>query len=327
MLEPDRDISREQLLLFQALWTKRSLTDAAAVLGIHVPKASRILKSLREVFGDELFVRVGSAMEPTRQAQSIWPQVEESLIALDKLMHPQTFDPKRLRKTFSVIVFDQPLSRFGPVLVDALSQAAPQCRVVFLAPGSDWQDMLSDGRADVAISPVGNIKSGFMQLAASHCSYSITLRPGHPLLSKKNVTAADLRDYPECIVMASRLRGRQFYQDSTSPDKFVVVPDALAAPVFLLKTDAWMVACTLTSEQMFKAYFHLETIPFPPDFRPFAEQPTIKIVWHNRYSSDPAQQWFRGVLANSIKSVCGKSPRVNPMTWTPLSARGRGDAA
>ena len=317
MLGMDQDITREQLRLFQALWVKRSLTDAAAVLGIHVPKASRLLKSLREALGNELFVRVGGSMEPTRQAQALWPQVEESLIALSKLMHPQTFDPQQFRKTFSVIVFDQPLSRFGPVLLNDLARAAPLCRVVFLAPGGDWQDMLADGRADVAISPVGSIKNGFAQLIASHCSYSITLRPGHPLLQRKSITAADLREFPECIVMASRLRGRQFYQDSLSPDKFVVVPDALAAPVFLLKTNAWMVACTLTSEQMFKPYFNLETIPFPPDFAPFSEQPMTRIVWHSRYSSDPAQQWFRGILANAIKSVCGKSPSVNPITWMP----------
>lgn len=319
--QAEKDISRQQLELFRALWVKRSLTEAAALLGVHVPKASRILKSLRETLGDELFVRVGSVMAPTKAAEELWPYVQDSLAALERLLKPQVFDPRQLKKTFTVIVFDQPLSRFGPVLVDELSVTAPGCRVVFLAPGSDWQEMLSDGRADVAISPSGNIRSGFEQLVASHCSYSITLRPGHPLLSLRRVRAADLAQYPECIVMASRLRGRQFMRDSTSPDNFVVVPDALAAPVFLLKTDAWMVACTLTSEQMFKTFFHLETIPFPEDFKPFAAPPSIKIVWHSRFSRDPAQQWFRGVLANSIKSVCGKDPWVNPMTWTPLEFR------
>lgn len=44
------EVTREELMLFTALWEKRSLTAAAEQLGIHLPKASRLLKSLRESF-------------------------------------------------------------------------------------------------------------------------------------------------------------------------------------------------------------------------------------------------------------------------------------
>lgn len=40
------EVTREELMLFTALWEKRSLTAAAEQLGIHLPKASRLLKSL-----------------------------------------------------------------------------------------------------------------------------------------------------------------------------------------------------------------------------------------------------------------------------------------
>lgn len=65
------EVTREELMLFTALWEKRSLTAAAEQLGIHLPKASRLLKSLRESFSDDLFIRIGNTMEPTRKASAL----------------------------------------------------------------------------------------------------------------------------------------------------------------------------------------------------------------------------------------------------------------
>ena len=79
------EVTREELMLFTALWEKRSLTAAAEQLGIHLPKASRLLKSLRESFSDDLFIRIGNTMEPTRKASALLPRVAASLASLERL--------------------------------------------------------------------------------------------------------------------------------------------------------------------------------------------------------------------------------------------------
>ena len=144
------EVTREELMLFTALWEKRSLTAAAEQLGIHLPKASRLLKSLRESFSDDLFIRIGNTMEPTRKASALLPRVAASLASLERLFAENTFDPAKLRRTFIVIAISQPLSRFGPVLLADLSRASPGSRVVFQQPGSGWSARLSDGSADAA---------------------------------------------------------------------------------------------------------------------------------------------------------------------------------
>lgn len=209
--------------------------------------------------------------------------------------------------TFIVIANSQPLSRFGPVLLADLSRASPGSRVVFQQPGSGWSARLSDGSADAAVSPEGNIPNGFMELNASRCQYQIAMRPDHPLLRLPEITASDLAEYPECIVEASRFRGKRFLEDGRASDKTVVIPDGLAAPGFLLASDAWMVSCTLVIRDLFKPRYGLAAIPFPKDFRPFSEPPLLKIVWHPRTASDPAEQWFRGLLENAVKSACGNA--------------------
>ena len=270
-------------MLFTALWEKRSLTAAAEQLGIHLPKASRLLKSLRESFSDDLFIRIGNTMEPTRKASALLPRVAASLASLERLFAENTFDPAKLRRTFIVIANSQPLSRFGPVLLADLSRASPGSRVVFQQPGSGWSARLSDGSADAAVSPEGNIPNGFMELNASRCQYQIAMRPDHPLLRLPEITASDLAEYPECIVEASRFRGKRFLEDGRASDKTVVIRD------------------------LFKPRYGLAAIPFPKDFRPFSEPPLLKIVWHPRTASDPAEQWFRGLLENAVKSACGNA--------------------
>lgn len=301
------EVTREELMLFTALWEKRSLTAAAEQLGIHLPKASRLQKSLRESFSDDLFIRIGNTMEPTRKASALLPRVAASLASLERLFAENTFDPAKLRRTFIVIANSQPLSRFGPVLLADLSRASPGSRVVFQQPGSGWSARLSDGSADAAVSPEGNIPNGFMELNASRCQYQIAMRPDHPLLRLPEITASDLAEYPECIVEASRFRGKRFLEDGRASDKTVVIPDGLAAPGFLLASDAWMVSCTLVIRDLFKPRYGLAAIPFPKDFRPFSEPPLLKIVWHPRTASDPAEQWFRGLLENAVKSACGNA--------------------
>ena len=146
------EVTREELMLFTALWEKRSLTAAADQLGIHLPKASRLLKSLRESFSDDLFIRIGNTMEPTRKASALLPRVAASLASLERLFAENTFDPAKLRRTFTVIANSQPLSRFGPMLLADLSRASPGAacgQIVFHA--DDAQKWREDGHRVVMV--------------------------------------------------------------------------------------------------------------------------------------------------------------------------------
>ena len=315
MTEENRNLTREQLQLFQALWEKKTLSGAALSLGMHLPKASRILKQLREIAGDELFVRMGGEMHPTAAAERMHPSVEGAARAMDEILKGRAFDPASLQRTFTVLVHSQPLSRFGPLMLNAMKDAAPRCRIAFLPLGENWQEILGSSRADLAVLPDANIPSSYRQLVVSSCSYVIALRKGHPLTGLSDPTAADLRKYPECVSTGSRLRGRAFLHDSRGFSNGFVLPDALAAPSFLKATDAWMVTCRLMFEQLFQKFYGLDAIPFPEGFSPFPEKPRVRIVWHARFDSDPAEQWFRGFIANSVRRVCGQNPELNPYGW------------
>jgi DNA-binding transcriptional LysR family regulator len=77
-MRPPFDLNLMRLLV--ALYEDRSVTRAAQRLGISQPSVSNGLRKLRGQFGDQLFVRSASGMEPTPRAHAIaggWKDVIE----------------------------------------------------------------------------------------------------------------------------------------------------------------------------------------------------------------------------------------------------------
>ena len=59
------------LVAFEALMAERNVTRAAQRVGVGQPAMSYALSRLRELFGDELFVRASGTMQPTTRALEI----------------------------------------------------------------------------------------------------------------------------------------------------------------------------------------------------------------------------------------------------------------
>src|SRR5579875_1305349 len=67
------------LLIFDVLYSERSVTRAGNRLGLTQSAVSHALGRLRERLGDDLFVRTPDGMVPTARARAVAPQVHASL--------------------------------------------------------------------------------------------------------------------------------------------------------------------------------------------------------------------------------------------------------
>ncbi len=76
------------LLVFEALFEERSVTAAAARLGLGQPGMSAALGRLRKRIGDQLFIRVRGEMRPTPKATELAPGL---LAALGQLRRTLEF--------------------------------------------------------------------------------------------------------------------------------------------------------------------------------------------------------------------------------------------
>lgn len=74
------------LPVFLALMEERSVTRAAARLGITQPALSNSLNRLRDTLRDPLFIRERYGIKPTQLAEEIAPTIEAALAQLDDLI-------------------------------------------------------------------------------------------------------------------------------------------------------------------------------------------------------------------------------------------------
>ncbi len=84
-LENLRKFDLNKLIVFMAVYRLRSVSKAAAVLGLTQPAVSNTLSSLRLTLGDELFVR-GHSMMPTRKGVMLAEVLAPTLHAIDSVL-------------------------------------------------------------------------------------------------------------------------------------------------------------------------------------------------------------------------------------------------
>src|SRR5438270_11593201 len=77
------DLDLNLLRVFDAVLQQRSVTAAAARLGLTQPAVSNALARLRALFGDALFVRTPAGMEATPFARGVAEPVRQEAVAFD----------------------------------------------------------------------------------------------------------------------------------------------------------------------------------------------------------------------------------------------------
>src|SRR3954464_3234441 len=90
------------LVALDALLSERSVTRAAAAVGLSQPGMSNALARLRRLFGDQLLVRRGGAFVRTPRAEALAGPVAEALELIRGALAetPARFDPLRERRRY-----------------------------------------------------------------------------------------------------------------------------------------------------------------------------------------------------------------------------------
>jgi DNA-binding transcriptional LysR family regulator len=74
-----------QIEAFQAVIVTRSVTDAAALMGVSQPAVSRLLADLESQVGFTLFLRAGRSLQPTAEARLLVETVRRAFGGLDRI--------------------------------------------------------------------------------------------------------------------------------------------------------------------------------------------------------------------------------------------------
>ena len=152
---------------FDALVVERSVSRAAARIGVSQPAMSNALSRLRALFGDELFIRAPQEMSPTPRALALAGPIGEALQSLRAALAAprQEFEPESSTRLFSIAASDNCDFALAPA-VTALRKQAPCIGLDIIAAGRTAAlDRIDEGSFDLAIGRLARIPQRYFSAA------------------------------------------------------------------------------------------------------------------------------------------------------------------
>jgi LysR family transcriptional regulator, mexEF-oprN operon transcriptional activator len=291
------------LVALDALLTERSVTRAAARLGLTQSAMSHNLARLRTLFGDEILTRGAEGMRPTPRALALVDPVRVVLSRIEALVsRDKAFDPRTAERLFRIGLADSMEVLLGPALLTHLCETAPgvHLRLHNIDPSRLLDDLDAD-RLDLAIG-----YGVFAQGQAHHKRRLLYTGTYLCLFNADRVGVSppiSLEDYVRIPHVLTSLReGERQGERAVVDDALaklglrrtvvLTTPRFLAAP-FLVARAPVVVTMPARLARFFAAALGLSTSPAPVEL---PEVP-VSLLWHASYDEDPAHVWLRRTIA------------------------------
>lgn len=307
------------LRVFNTLMEEESVLRASRKLNLTQSAVSHSLARLRDLLEDEIFVRVGSRMQPTERALELAPIVRNSLYALEVAIEAGAFDPATSRRTFTVAANDLTTMVLMPLILQSLKEQAPSIDLI-IRPVTriDLAEQIDLGKIDVAIGTFATIASRFR--SEPLFSYDDVLITGASV--RDPIALDDLQRMTLCVVsFGSGEEGEDGYLSERglarrsdmfdkaalakayasrgqAPRVGVTLPHFLALPA-LLKVEGYAAIVPRQLGQFLKsnAQAQMHEMPFPTAVL------EVSSLWHVGQNRDPAHMWLRRIIHEASASL------------------------
>ncbi|MFO1047254.1 MAG: LysR family transcriptional regulator [Geminicoccaceae bacterium] len=295
------------LVALDALLTERSVTRAAARVGLGQSAMSHNLARLRTLFGDELLTRGADGMQPTPRAIALADPVRVALAQIQALVaREEAFDPRTAERQFRIGLPDSIEVLLGPTLLAQLCAEAPGVRVrLYSTDRLRLLDELDEDHVELAVG-IGAFPDG----KAHHKRRLLMTDPYLCMFDARRVglePPISLSDYVRLPhVLTSLRQGERGVVDEalekrglsravvlTTP-RFVVVPFLVAGAPVITTMHARLA-------RLFAATLGLALSPPPIELPEIA----VSLLWHASYDADPGHRWLRRtvvkIAADSVR--------------------------
>src|SRR3954471_25044538 len=293
------------LVSLDALLQERSVTRAAARMGLSQPALSASLARLRRHFGDELLTRVGNDYRLTPLAVQLKELARIALSGVERVFTAQPeFDPGSSTREFSLVVSDYVVALLGDTIAGLLTEEAPHTRLRFSANTPSTVE-----RADQVLltTDLLVLPHGFLADLSHRDLYRdewvCVVGADNPVI-EEGLTVEHLETLPWVATYhgqtASTPAARQMRMLGIEPRVQIVNEDFLTVPTLITGSDR----IALLQRRL------VDVLPLNSGIRalpcPFEVSPLIEAMWwHPVFDDDPEHSYLRDVVMRAAEQALG----------------------
>lgn len=294
------------LLTFEALMRTRSVTLAGERVGLSQSATSNALQRLRAAFGDRLFVRTPTGMQPTALALAMEHDIGDALDRLRQVVERnRSFEPASTARTFRILLSDIAQLAHLPSFVAMLRREAPLVDLVSLSlPLRDAKEAMAAGEMDLALGFIPDLGADFHRQSLFEEHWVCVVSRDHPSIGEsltraQYLDAAHLSYRPAASIHASLdgLLEAQFAGQGVRRRVAVSVPYSSGLASTVASSDLVFTA----PHGLARSMARLQPVRIVP--LPF-ELPGIHLnmQWHDRMHRDAGNRWLREACALNYRA-------------------------
>lgn len=285
----------EWLGVFVEVYKTQSVSRAALRLGIEQASASIMLGKLRRHFDDRLFTRTSAGMEPTPKAQSIYPDLQEALLRIEKARgQGGVFLAQQAEREFCICMTDISEMVLLPRLINHLQQSAPGLTLKADKMSPDSRRRLESGDIDLAVGFTPDLEAGFYQQALFAQNFVCLAASDHPRIRSKLTPRAFLAEGH--IKVTASGTGHSIVDKVLARHKLerrvvLHLPSFLGVARIVAQTELLVIVprllgIALASQE--KVQLLEPPVPLPAY--------KVKQHWHERFNADAGNIWLRQAM-------------------------------
>lgn len=189
MTDPDFNL----LVALDMLLSEASVAGAARRLNLSTSAMSRTLSRLRDVTGDPILVRAGRNMVLTPWAEATRDRARRAVHEARAVLQPstETFNAQSLARLFTIRANDGFVVAFGPALIAAVADAAPDVCIRFAPKPEKTSRYLREGLVDLEIGVQSNMGPEIRLQRLFEDRFVGVVRKGHPLATQADIHVDD----------------------------------------------------------------------------------------------------------------------------------------
>lgn len=309
MTEPLRKIDLNLLLVFDILWTERSVSAAAKKIGISQSATSLALNRLRKLFDDNLFVWNGKTMQATGKCEEIASSVHSIINDVRGTVLGEHFDAGNAVREFTIATADYIHWALGGEIIHEVNQYAPGFTLYLSNAKPEMTEGHNALQQECFILPAGTFNTfGLGQKHLFSDRYIGVSAVDNKLVRKGMSTEEFLTlRHASFSTDAKYLRSHEtkHLSELDVAYKFnALTPNYLVLPFLASKSD-----CVVIMQERLARFFanilpirlFIPPIPYP--------DLNLTLYWHRTFDHDAAHVWLRSIIERAAAKMAPLPPR------------------